>query len=709
MRCGIVKVRTVMPSSRQGILSFLVIAFLLATAIPASSQQPSPAHSSTFSESFDLAFPDGDPLRNIIKPIFLGEDSFTARLRAQTAQTTQTSQTSSGRTPLGLVLCGGSARAYAHIGVLRALEEANIYPDFIVASSMGAIVGMLYAAGFSPDDIQLLIRALPLESYFNVVIPTNGGLINVDTFRAVVRAIVGDIDISRTAIPIIVTAEDLKSRRQIWIAQGPFDRAMTSAFAMPAIIEPQSFARLKLIDAGVATIAPVEPALKFSDRLIISTAFYDRIKNFSNPLTVLNRAVDIGKTRSGMRQIEKSNAFVIRNDVENLSYMQFSEPEIIIDKGEESARAALNKLSPDMRSLLENHPGDDFFAQRHFVHENLLQNLQQLRSGFMPSSSFTLRGVPVFKPFRSFLSSVGETGTEPRIGASCAINIAKMHASIGYFAAIESEPDKNWALESTFEANPTGGLNMRFTGRLWGTYGAKYILEHNPTYWEISALAQDIASRGNTKLGFKVGGKALLDMGGALTEWKSSALIHSSLFRDFSMSGPRVFPWYSIDAGGFLENSTKSQISCGVEGTLMAGLESLWVSPGLRASAKISLNDQEYAQDAYDGFRSNAPREDALASLITNTEIDFAPQNLYFDFAESLLLRKFKLGPFFDTRWNSAAGQSFRMCDWAAGASFSFEARAFGLAPASMSLFASYSGSKVFSLQFRAGVLISPQ
>ncbi len=675
----------------------------MASPLIGQSASPTSAAQSAISESFSLAFPKGDPLRNIIEPIFLGEDSFSARLRARTPQT------SGARAPLGLVLCGGSARAYAHIGVLRALEAANIYPDFIVANSMGAIVGMLYAEGFSPDDIQLLIRELPLESYFNIVIPTNGGLINVAALRATIRAIVGDVDISRTTIPIIVTAEDLKSRQQVWIAQGPFDRAMTGAFAMPAIIEPQSFSQYSLIDAGAATIAPVEPALEFSDRLIISTAFYDRITNFSSPITVLNRAVDIGKTRSGMEQIEQSKAFVIRNDVETLSYMQFSDPELIIKKGESSAAAALEALNPDARSLLENLPQANFFADRRSIHEKLVENLRKLRSGFMPSSSFALRGVPVFKPFKTYVASIGETGAETRAGASCVVNIDKIRTSVGYFASIKPEPNKDWALESTFEINPVAGFNAKITGRLWGSYGSMYILEHDPTYWELSARAQNIVSRGNAKLGFKIGGEALLNMSGAFAEWKSSALFHSSLYSDFFSGEKRVLPWYSLDAGGFAENSTSSQVSCGIEGSLMTGLESMWLSPGIRAFTKISLNSQEFAQDSLDGFRSNAPRGDALASFVTNVELAFAPQNWCLDLAEAVLLRKFKLGPFFDTRWSSAVSQNFSLSDWAAGMSFSFEARAFGLAPATMSIFASYSGSKIFSVAFRAGVLIAPQ
>ncbi len=699
------KVRNAGRSIRFRIPICLFFILLTSAAFPSMAQSaassiPSPLPSSRF---FDQAFPKDYPLRNIIEPIFLGKESFSTRLSAQHADS------GGSRAPLGLVLCGGSARAYAHIGVLRALEAAHIYPDFIVASSMGAIVGMLYAEGFSPDDIQLLIQTLPLESYFNIVIPTNGGLINVASLRATIRAIIGDIDISHTLIPIIVTAEDLKTRQQIWIAEGPFDRAMTSAFAMPAIIEPQSFDRFSLIDAGVTTIAPVEPALAFSDRLIISTAFYDRITNFSSPLTVLNRAFDIGKTRAGMEQIEKANALVIRNQVENLSYMQFSDPELIIAKGEASAEAVLKTMSSESRSLLENRPQTGFFAKRQSIHEKLIENLQRLESGFMPSSSFVLRGVPVFKPFMTYTAPLGETGAEPRVGVSCAINVGKIRTSIGYFAAIQPESGKDWAIESTFEANPIDGLNIKMTGRLWGSYGSTYILEHNPNYWELSASAQNITSRGNKKTGFKLGGETLLKTSGVLAAWNGSALFHITLHRNYGIGGPRVFPWYSLDIGGFAQNSISGQISFGVEESLLVGLESMWLSPGLRAFSKVALNGQEFAQDDYDGFRSATPRTNALASMVTNLELAFAPQTWYLDVAEALLLRKFKLGPFFDTRWSSAVSQNFHLSDWAAGATLSFETRAFGLAPATMSIFASYSGSRVFSVGFRAGVLIAPQ
>ena len=87
-----------------------------------------------------------DKLYNLDIPIYEGIEEFQAKIDKIRSE--------ENREPLGLVLCGGSARAFAHIGVLKALENNKITPDFIVANSMGAVIGMLYAYGFSPDKIQ---------------------------------------------------------------------------------------------------------------------------------------------------------------------------------------------------------------------------------------------------------------------------------------------------------------------------------------------------------------------------------------------------------------------------------------------------------------------------------------------------------------------------------------------------------------------------
>ncbi|TXT41751.1 MAG: NTE family protein, partial [Spirochaetes bacterium] len=269
-------------------------------------------------------FHEVDSLRLVDEPIGLGLEAFAKRLEAARI---------SGREPLGLVLAGGSARAYAHIGVLEVLEAHGIYPDFIVANSMGAVIGMLYAAGLSPAAIGELVREVPSEAYLRLVFPSRGGLINGDAFVGAIERIIGPLDISQTKIPIIVTAEDLKTRRQVEMAQGDFSRIMATTFAMPAIFEPVPLGDFLLIDGGVTNIVPLEIAARYSKNLIVSTALYDKAMTFDNPLSVINRAIDIGKTRAGMRNLLQAKPMVIRNEVEDISYMEFATPGRIIEIG----------------------------------------------------------------------------------------------------------------------------------------------------------------------------------------------------------------------------------------------------------------------------------------------------------------------------------------------------------------------------------------
>ena len=126
-----------------------------------------------------------------------------------------------GREPVGLVLSGGSARAFAHIGVLRRMEEIGVVPDFIVANSMGSIVGLLYGAGFSPDQIAEIIQSTDIGSLFKIKLPLKRRYHRCQqVLPGLLYNYVGDIDLSEMPIPVMVLCEDLKTKRQVRIAEG---------------------------------------------------------------------------------------------------------------------------------------------------------------------------------------------------------------------------------------------------------------------------------------------------------------------------------------------------------------------------------------------------------------------------------------------------------------------------------------------------------
>lgn len=286
-------------------------------------------------------------------PIFTGEKAFRARLQAS----------SPDKEPLGILLSGGSARAYAHIGVLKRLEEADVKPDFIVANSMGAIVALLYATGMAPSDIESLISATPMADLFGSKVPFGGGIINSYRLMDVLHDLFGDIRIEDLPIPVLIVCEDLASKRQVWITEGDFYTVMRAAFSLPVYFDPVPFESFILVDGGTINLVPVDVLANLTDRMIVAATFYraDR-PNYRNPLTILNLNFSISKERSAVAMLKKYDPPFIRCAVEDLSFMDYQKIDLIVRRGYEStdreidailARVGRNpRPDPDTRASL---------------------------------------------------------------------------------------------------------------------------------------------------------------------------------------------------------------------------------------------------------------------------------------------------------------------------------------------------------------------
>lgn len=281
-----------------------------------------------------------DRLVQMDQTVFLGEAQFKERI----------ARPISGRdTPLGLLLSGGSARALAHIGVLKRLEEAGYAPDFIVTNSMGSIVGILYGAGLSPDAIQSLLLQLDLAALFEPEIPLYGGLLNPTEFIELIEEYVPYDRIEDFPIPVMVVCEDLRTKQKVVLAEGDLSTVLAASFALPFYFPPQNSGPYRLIDGGVANLAPLSIPYRYSEAVILSSTFYQKELNLSNPITNLNVAMDIGKTRSAIEDIKKYDPVWIRCAVEEFSFMEWYSINEIVERGYESADDTLT--SERFRSL----------------------------------------------------------------------------------------------------------------------------------------------------------------------------------------------------------------------------------------------------------------------------------------------------------------------------------------------------------------------
>ncbi|MEJ5183935.1 MAG: patatin-like phospholipase family protein [Rectinemataceae bacterium] len=701
---------------------------------PAFAAQPAPhpaaeaTSASIQTGSFNAVFPQGDPLRVILEPVFLGEHSFRQRLSERTGD---------ARQPLGLVLCGGSARAYAHVGVLKELEKRGIHPDFIVANSMGAIVGALYAFGLAPDDIAQLLETVPFESFLDVVLPTRGGFISTAKFGSVLTSLLGRTELSESAIPIIITGEDLTTRRQVWFAEGSIDAIIRGAFAMPAIFEPSRIGDSLIVDGGVAVIVPIEPALRFTDRVIISTALYDREMDFSNPLTVINRAIDIGKSRSGLQAMASSNALIIRNDVEHLSYMQFSDPRAIIARGAESAASLLSSLNATTLERFQTAPSAPSIEElqniRLGMHQRLGRFIASIRAGAQPLPSAPLQMQPVLRlspPQAS--SSLDQLELRPRAGLQAVLYRNMVQGNLGYSVMLPPRAggNRDWAADLALEFFPFKSTSFMLGARLWGGYSSTALLGHQPQEWEALASLSAGFALPRRPLGLQLTGIYAAPLHTGSAKWKLQALAtlappfmpqfrdDSSLMPSLAATSaappvqhaqdetPTASVWWAAQIGAFAEGSSVTTPSMGITGQYFLGMRMGLFSPRVRWYGSRSVNGESYAVSGFEGFRGINSLSSTVLLQMVNIDLALVPKGFSFDIGEALLVKNVEVWPFFDAIWAAPhSGDTPSLADWAGGLGLSCVFSAFGLAPAYAGMHAGYDANDGLYLALRAGGL----
>ncbi len=164
---------------------------------------------------------------------------------------------------LSLVLGSGGARGLAHIGAIQAIEEAGWTIESIAGSSMGALVGGMYAAG-KLDVYTEWVKKLQQSDVLRLVDWTlsGGGLIRGDKIIKRLREMVGDVDIEDLQIDFTAVAVDIEHGREIWLSDGSLFEAIRSSFAIPGLFTPHRYRGRLLVDGGILNPIPVAPTLR---------------------------------------------------------------------------------------------------------------------------------------------------------------------------------------------------------------------------------------------------------------------------------------------------------------------------------------------------------------------------------------------------------------------------------------------------------------
>jgi NTE family protein len=171
---------------------------------------------------------------------------------------------------IGLALGSGSARGWAHIGAIHALEERGVKPDVICGSSIGALVGAAYASG-QLDKLEKWSTSLAWTTVVRLMdLSWSGGLIRGARLFNLFNTILDDVDIDQLPVPYGAVATELGSGREVWLRHGKMLDAVRASCALPGIFRPAVRDGVLLVDGGLVNPVPVSMCRALGADLVVA-------------------------------------------------------------------------------------------------------------------------------------------------------------------------------------------------------------------------------------------------------------------------------------------------------------------------------------------------------------------------------------------------------------------------------------------------------
>lgn len=173
------------------------------------------------------------------------------------------------RPKVALVLGGGGALGFAHIGVIDELQKNNIPIDMIVGTSIGSIVGGAVATGSSVEDLKNFAKGLKTRHLYDLNLNLKGLLSGRSVIR-VLKKFLPDIDMKETKIPFVCNAVDLKTCKEVVLTDGPLIKNIRASISCPGVFTPVKYGNMLLVDGGVVNNLAHDIARKMGADIIIA-------------------------------------------------------------------------------------------------------------------------------------------------------------------------------------------------------------------------------------------------------------------------------------------------------------------------------------------------------------------------------------------------------------------------------------------------------
>ncbi|MBX2827105.1 MAG: patatin-like phospholipase family protein [Flavobacteriaceae bacterium] len=278
---------------------------------------------------------------------------------------------------VGLVLSGGGAKGLAHIGALKVIEDAGIEIDYIGGTSMGAIIGGLYASGYRARELDSIFNVLDFETLIQDQVPRGTKTfyekddsekyaitLPFDDFKLTVPSGISkgqnvynllsklllhvkDVnDFSQLPIPFFCVATNIETGQEVILDKGYLPRALTASGALPSLFQPVTINDTIYVDGGVVNNYPVDEVLAMGADIVIGVDVQDELRDREKLKSGVEVLVQINNYRTirDMEGKKEKTDIYINPSIDDFSVVSFDEGRQIILSGETAAEELRNKL-----------------------------------------------------------------------------------------------------------------------------------------------------------------------------------------------------------------------------------------------------------------------------------------------------------------------------------------------------------------------------
>ena len=299
----------------------------------------------------------------------------------------QDNNTQNKRPKVGLVLSGGGAKGLAHIGVLKVIDSLNIKIDYIAGTSMGAIVGGLYASGYNANQLDSIFSNIDVDALlqdytpreaksfyekrndeiYALTLPFNKfklglpsglskGLYNFNLISLLTQHVSNVRDFNQLPTPFLCIATDAETGEKMVLDKGILAQCMVASGALPTLYSPVEINGRLLIDGGVIDNYPIEELLAKGVDIVIGVDVQDGLKtrNELKGVTSLLAQINNFSMIEKMEGKQKATNIYIKPDIKGYSVVDFEKGHEIIEKGKEKALEFVKELAPYRNLTSEN-------------------------------------------------------------------------------------------------------------------------------------------------------------------------------------------------------------------------------------------------------------------------------------------------------------------------------------------------------------------